>query len=131
MMGPGYGMGPGYAMGGRYGFDSPAVTAARLGDLKTALKITPAQEAAWAAYEAQVKQQVETRQAFHAAIQAQDPKASVDHNAQHDAMARLFAAQAEARAALVAVLSPEQKSLFERQRGPGHGRPMWSQAPTQ
>ena len=74
MMGQGYGMGPGAGMGqgmgpgGMHGFDSPAVTTARLGDLKATLKIAPAQESVWATYEAQVKQQVQTRQAFHAGL---------------------------------------------------------------
>jgi hypothetical protein len=108
-MGPGAGMGAGFA-GGPHGFDSPAVTAARLGDLKAALKITAAQEPAWATYETQVRQQVQTRQAFHTAMlaQMQDPKGTVDHNAQHEAMSKLFAAQNEARTALYAVLTPEQ-----------------------
>jgi LTXXQ motif family protein len=122
-VGPGAGMGPGFGMGGMYGFESPAVMAARLSDLKSTLKITPAQEPAWATYEAQVRQQVETRQTFHAAMlaQMQDPKATIDHNAQHEAMSKLIAAQAEARNALYAVLTPEQKALLDRPRGPGYG----------
>ena len=131
MMGQGYGMGPGFAMGGMRGFDSPAVTAARLGDLKATLKITPAQESVWATYEAQVKQQVQTRQAFHNAMltQMQDPKVAIDHNAQHEAMSKLFVAQTEARNALYAVLAPEQKAVFERPQGLGYGRHMGWQAP--
>jgi Spy/CpxP family protein refolding chaperone len=122
-MGPGTGMGPGFGMGGMHGFDSPGVTAARLGDLKATLKITPAQEPAWATYEAQVRQQVETRQTFHAAMwaQMQDPKATIDHSAQHEAMGRLMAAQTEARNALYAVLTPEQKAVFDRPQGRGYG----------
>ena len=131
MMGPGYGMGPGLAMGGMRGFDSPAVITARLGDLKSTLKITPAQESAWATYEAQVRQQVQTRQAFHTAMlaQMQDPKVAIDHNAQHEAMSKLFAAQTEARNALYAVLAPEQKAVFERPQCLGDGRHMGWQAP--
>ena len=130
-MGPGAGMGPGFAMGGMHGFDSPAVMTARLGDLKATLKITPAQEPAWATYEAQVRQQVQTRQAFHTAMlaQMQDPKVTVDHNAQHEAMSKLFAAQTEARNALYAVLTPEQKAVFERPQRLGYGRHMGWQAP--
>ena len=139
MMGQGYGMGPGAGMGqrmgpgGMHGFDSPAVTTARLGDLKATLKITPAQESAWATYEAQVQQQVQTRQAFHTAMlaQMQDPKVAIDHNAQHEAMSKLFAAQTEARNALYAVLTPEQKAFFESPRGSGYGRHMGWQAPAQ
>ena len=137
MMGQGYGMGPGAGMGqgmgpgGMHGFDSPAVTTARLGDLKATLKITPAQESVWSTYEAQVRQQVQTRQAFHTAMlaQMQDPKVTIDHNAQHEAMSKLFAAQTEARNALYAVLTPEQKAVFESPRGPGYGRHMGWQAP--
>lgn len=131
MMGQGHGMGSGFAMGGMHGFDSPAVTTARLGDLKSTLKITPAQESAWTTYEAQVRQQAQTRQAFHTAMlaQRQDPKATIDHNAQHAAMSQLFAAQAEARNALFAVLTPEQKALLERPQGRGHGQHMGWQAP--
>jgi len=129
-MGPGAGMGAGFA-GGPHGFDSPAVTAARLGDLKAALKITAAQEPAWATYETQVRQQVQTRQAFHTAMlaQMQDPKGTVDHNAQHEAMSKLFAAQNEARNALYTVLTPEQKAVWEWPQGPGYGRHMGWQAP--
>jgi len=139
MMGQGYGMAPGAGMGqgmgpgGMRGVDSPAVTAARLGDMKAALKVTPAQESAWSTYEAQVRQQVQTRQAFHNAMlaQMQDPKVAIDHNAQHEAMSKLVAAQTEARNALYAVLTPEQKAFFESPRGSGYGRHMGWQAPAQ
>ena len=126
MMGHGHGMGPGYGMGRMHGFDSPAVTKARLADLKAELKITPAQESAWAAYETQVQQQATTRQAFHAAMlaQMQDPKATIDHSAQHEAMSKLMAAQAEARSTLYAALTTDQKALFDQVRGPGFGRHM-------
>jgi Spy/CpxP family protein refolding chaperone len=132
MMGHGAGMGPGFAMGGMHGLDSPAVTTARLGDLKSTLKITPVQEPAWTTYEAQVRQQVQTRQAFHTAMlaQMQDPKVTIDHNAQHETMSKLFVAQTEARNALDAVLTPEQKAVFEGPKQRGHGRHMGWQAPT-
>lgn len=134
MMGPGFGRGPGAGMMGPgfgMGFDSPAVLAARLGDFKTALKITAEQEPAWQKYEAAVRQVAETRQTFHAAMQAQmqDPKATIDHAAQHEAMGKLFATQQTARAELYAVLTPEQKALADQQMRPGFGRRMWSQAP--
>ena len=135
MMGQGYGsgagMGPGFAMGGMHGLDSPAVMTARLGDLKATLRITPAQEPAWARYEAQVRQQVETRQAFHTAMLAQihDPKVTIDRNAQHEAMSKLFAAQKEPRDALYVVLTPEQQAVFEQPRRFGYGRHMGWQAP--
>lgn len=133
MMGPGQGMGQGMGMGmGGMGFDSPAVLTARLGDLKAALKITPAQEAAWQKYEVQLRQQVATRQAFHTAMQTQmqDPKATIDHNAQHEAMSKLFTAQQTARDELYAVLTPEQKALADQQAQPSHGHHMGSRAQT-
>ena len=131
-MGPGAGMGPGFGMGGMQGFDSPAVMTARLADLKATLKITSAQEPAWATYEAQVQQQAVTRKAFHAAMlaQTQDPKVTIDRNAQHEAMTKLFAAQSEARNALYAVLTPEQKAAFDRPQRLGYGRHIGWQAPT-
>jgi Spy/CpxP family protein refolding chaperone len=130
-MGPGAGMGPGFGMGGMHGLDSQAVMAARLGDLKATLKITPAQEPAWAKYEAQVRQQVEARQAFHTIMlaQIQDPKVTIDRNAQHEAMSKLFAAQKEARDALYVVLTPEQQAVFQQPQRFGHGRHMGWQAP--
>ncbi len=130
-MGPGYGMGQGAGMGGM-GFDSPAVLAARMSDMKTALKITTEQDAAWQKYMAQMQQQVQTRQALHATMQAQlqDPKANIDRNAQHETMTKLFASQDAARTELLAVLTPEQKALFGQSRGSGYGRHMGSQAPT-
>ena len=129
--GPGAGMGPGFAMGGVHGLDSPAVMTARLADLKATLKITPAQEPAWARYEAQARQQAEARQAFHTAMlaQGQDPKVTIDRNAQHEAMSKLFAAQAEARDALYAVLTPEQQAAFQQPQRLGYGRHMGRQAP--
>jgi periplasmic protein CpxP/Spy len=115
MMGHGMGMGP---MGGA---DTPAVAAARLADFKTALKITPAQEPAWQKFEATAKQQAETRQAMHSAMlaQRQEGKAPADFTAQREAMLKLHTARDAARAELLAVLTPEQKALFDR---PAYGR---------
>lgn len=136
-MGMGQGMGQGYGMGhgagmsavGGMGFDSPAVLAARMGDMKTALKITTEQDAVWQKYAAQVQQQAQTRQAFHASMQAQmqDPKVSIDRNAQHETMTKLFASQDAARTELLAVLTPEQKALFGQPRGAGHNHRMGPQ----
>ena len=121
-MDSGHSMGPGAGMSGM-GFGSPAVLAARLGDAKTALKINADQDAAWQKYAAQVQQQMQARQAFHTAMQAQmqDPKVGIDRNAQHEAMSKLFIAQDAARSELLALLTPEQKAQFGQQRGSGHG----------
>jgi len=132
-MGSGHRMGMGMGMGmGGMGVDSPAVLAARLGDLKAILKITPAQDAAWQKYETQLRQQVATRQAFHTTMQAQmqDPKVTIDHNAQHETMTKLFAAQGAARDELYAALTTEQKALADQQARPGHGHHMGSRAQT-
>src|SRR5665647_3346025 len=54
-MGGGVGMGYGMA-GGMSGIDGGAMAASRLADLKAELKITPAQEATWLAFENLTKQ---------------------------------------------------------------------------
>ena len=143
MMGSGQGMGQGMGSGhgrgvgmGAMGFESPAVLTARLGDMKTALKISADQDAAWQKYAVQVQQQMQSRQTFHTTMQAQmqDPKVSIDRNAQHETMTKLFAGQDAARTELLAVLTPEQKAQFGQQRGSGHGhgngQRMGPQAPT-
>lgn len=131
-MGMGYGMGPGMhgMRGGMVGPESPAVTGARLSDLKTELKITAAQDSAWQAYATVVQTQAEQRQAHRTQMQAlmQDPKAAaaVDHAAQHEAMMKLrdehLAARSAALKDLYAVLTPEQKALADQrlQAMPGH-----------
>lgn len=130
---PGAGPGMGYGMGGRmFGADTPAVTSARLSDLKAELKITAEQESAWQAYEAVVRQQAEARQAFHASMRAQmrDPAAAAkfDWAVQREAMLKWrethFAERQAARQALFAVLTPEQQALMTPQRFAGHGRHM-------
>jgi hypothetical protein len=140
-MGPGMGPGMGGGMGGRMGpgmgrggFDTPAVAAARLADLKAQLKITSAQEGAWKAYESAVTQQATTMQAMRNQFQAQAQNAQpgaanpewvsqrLAMKAQHDAGR---AAQSAALRDLYAALTPEQRALTGNlhlmggQRGPG------------
>ena len=124
----GQGMGMGHGMrGGWHGPETPAVTAARLSDLKTELGITAAQETAWLAYTAVVQQQAEQRQALRAQMQAsmQDPQAvaPADRAAHREAMAKVrdehLAARSAALKDLYAVLTPEQKAVADqRLRGP-------------
>ena len=144
--GAGCGPGMGYGMhggrhggmhGGMVGPETPAVTAARLSDLKTELKITSVQDGAWQAYAAVVQQQAEQRQAMRTQMQAQmqDPKAAaaVDRTAQREAMMKLRSEHLAARSAalkdLYAVLTPEQKALADQRLGGGHGHRMAMRPP--
>lgn len=140
-MGPGMGPGMGFGGMGRgmgmgpAGYDMAAVASARTAALKSQLKITPAQEAAWKAYEGVVTQQAGAMQAqrdqFHAQAQnAQPGAANPDFAAHRQAMFALressLAAHSAALKDLYAVLTPEQKAIADRslnfmgaQRGPG------------
>lgn len=129
-MGPGMGMGQGMGQGmhgGMAGPQTPAEFTARLSDLKSALKITDAQEGAWQAFSAASQQQFEQRQALRAQMQAQMQNATpADRAAQYEAMKTArdthFAARNKALTDLYAVLTPEQKAVADQQlRGPfGH-----------
>lgn len=129
-MGPGMGQGMhGGMRGGMAGPQTPAEFTARLSDLKSALKITEAQEGAWQAFSAASQQQFEQRQALRAQMQAQMQNATpADRAAQYEAMKTArethFAARNKALTDLYAVLTPEQKAVADQQlRGP-HGRHM-------
>lgn len=127
-MGPGMmGHGPGYGMGGWMG-GSEAGLAGYLASLKTELKITPEQEAAWGAFEAQARQQFASMQSMHTQMQQMHgpqaaDKTPADFAALHEAMFKLRQANAEARAKAVkdlyAVLSTEQKAVADRNLGGG------------
>jgi Spy/CpxP family protein refolding chaperone len=92
---------------------------AYLSTLKARLKITPAQEPAWKAYESAVTQQASAMQAarekFRAEWQNLKPGEVPDRAAHFEAMAALrqsgWEAQGKARADLFAVLTPEQQAL--------------------
>jgi Spy/CpxP family protein refolding chaperone len=143
--GMGYGMGPGYGMHGGMGYgmgpgmggwasgpEAEAALAGWLAALKTELKITAAQEPAWAALEKQTKEQAESLQAMHRQMQEQmhGPQAAgktpADFEALRAAMFKLRQANAEARAVVVkdlyAVLTAEQKAVADRRLdGPAFG----------
>jgi hypothetical protein len=103
---------------------------ARLSGLKDALKLQPAQQDAWNAYEAKVKSEAQARFEMRKAMQQQtDPQALAD---QRVAMLKQRAQSAEEinglRKSLVATLSAEQKATFDQYsmgprfaRGPGQG----------
>jgi Spy/CpxP family protein refolding chaperone len=139
-MGPGMGMGMGYGMG--YGMgpaaaqagDPAAWASARLATLKAELKITPAQEQAWAAFETVTQQQMAAMQTLrsqmHSQMQAQPQGNPADFAALRESMFKQhqanFAAREAAWTNLYAVLTPEQKAIADQRphRGPGAGRGM-------
>ncbi len=139
MGGPGWmggGRGPmGFGMyGGMSASDIAAVTANRTAEFKSELKITPAQESAWKAYEAAVQQQAGAMQTMHTQMQAlwqsRTGPGSTDSAAQRDAMIKLhdtaWAGYDTAVKDLYAVLTPEQKAIADRgafgMHGPWAGR---------
>jgi Spy/CpxP family protein refolding chaperone len=125
MGGPGgTGHGMGYGMrGGMAGADMAAVAASRTAELKTQLKITPAQETAWKAFEAVVQQQATAMQALRSQMHAQMPNGQAgaggtDFAALREAMIRQHDAGQAAHSAalkdLYAVLTPEQRAIADR-----------------
>lgn len=130
-MGPGAGFGPGMTQGmgpgmgpgmrGRMaGPESLAAAQARLDDLKAALKITAAQESAWALYAHVQTQHAQSREAMRAQMLArmQDPALSqADRIAQRETMMKVrdvhMAERAEAIESLQAVLTPEQRAIAD------------------
>lgn len=140
MMGNGgWGMGPGM-MGWAGDADVSALASGRTAQLKAVLKITPAQESAWKAYETSIQQQVTTMQAARGQMlalmrNAQPGADSKDFIAQRDAMIKLHDANLEARTKAVkdlyAVLTPEQRAIADRSVGPmgGYGYHMGGWGP--
>lgn len=122
-MGPGTGMGMSHGMGmGPSMHGAPAAT--NLADVKTTLKITAEQDAAWAAYAAVVTRHTDARNNLHEKMQAlhADPKAtSPDRSAMQETMLKFRQdMQAQRTAALkdlYAVLTPEQKTLADQNLG--------------
>lgn len=126
MMGGG-GFGPGAAAGGGPAANMDARMDARLSFLKTELKITSDQQAAWDAYATQAKAQAATMQAFH----AQPPstvQTATERIEQRAERATLRAEQMKAMSAAVkdlyAALTPEQKAVADQH----FGGPRMSQA---
>jgi Spy/CpxP family protein refolding chaperone len=121
--GPGMGRGPGMGPGMGSGFDMAAGAAAHLAQLKIQLKITPAQEAPFRAYETVVTQQAGAMQAVRDKMHSQWQNAqpgitSPDFAAQRQEMIALreasFAAHSAALKDLYAVLTPEQRAIADR-----------------
>jgi Spy/CpxP family protein refolding chaperone len=133
-MGPGFGpMGgsPGaFGPGAHFAGGNPtAFVDTRLGELKTTLKITAAQEPAWDAFAGKVRQQAEAMQSLRAKFgEASGP--APDRMAQRVEFMKQSVAGMEsttaAMKALYAVLTPEQKATADQifGAGPGRGRHM-------
>jgi periplasmic protein CpxP/Spy len=116
--GPGMGMGPGH--GPMAGVDPSVMVDTRLGDLKTQLKIAPAQEAAWQAFAAQAKQQAASMQAIRAEMQNDAATASERMAQRTTAMQQRGAAMAtmtNAFNALYVVLTAEQRAIADQNFG--------------
>lgn len=117
-MGPrgGYGPGAGHGWmdprGGGTGFNPGSNAEARLAYLKSELKITAEQEAAWNAYSSAVKQQAADMLAFRTAMfNAQTPQDRVTLHADHAKQrATGFENLDKGLRELYAVLTPEQKT---------------------
>jgi Spy/CpxP family protein refolding chaperone len=131
-MGPGFGPmagGPGaFAPGARFaGGDMTAFADQRMGELKTELKITGAQEPAWQAFTGKAKQQAQTMQANRAKMQeAGGP--TPDLMAQRSEFMKQRVAGMEsmntAMKELYAVLTPEQKAVADKRFGNAGGARM-------
>lgn len=124
MMGQGFspamgmGMGPGH--GPMAGGDFAVLMASRLDELKTQLKITPAQEGVWQAYVEQAKQQAAGMQTMHTQLQqnaATAPERMALHTSAMQQRSAAMVAMNEAFNTLYAVLTPEQKALADQGLG--------------
>jgi Spy/CpxP family protein refolding chaperone len=129
--GAGMGMGPGHGPmaghGPMDGADHAARAESRLADLKTQLKITPAQEPAWQTFTAQAKQQAASMQAMRAQMQEGTGTAPERMGQRATAMQQRAAGMAtmtNAFNALYAVLTPEQKAIADQSVGMMGGRGM-------
>jgi Spy/CpxP family protein refolding chaperone len=131
-MGPGFGPmagGPGvFGPGARFaGRDPVAFVDERIGELKTELKITAAQESAWQAFAGKAKQQAQTMQTMRAKMQeAGGP--TPDRMAQRSEFMKQRLASVESMNAamkdLYDVLTPEQKAVADQRFGHAGGQRM-------
>ena len=124
--GPGMGMRGGPGMGPGYGAHGPvdhaAVADGRLAYLKSALKITPAQESAWEAFAATSKAQAGSMDAMREKMWQGGASAPERAAARAEAMqqrATAMAAASKAIGGLYAVLTPEQKAIADQNLGQG------------
>ena len=116
--GPGMSLGPG--QGSMAGVDPTGIIDSRLADLKTLLKITTTQEAAWEAFVNAAKQQAAGMQAMRAQMLAGTGTAPERMGQRASAMqqrAQAMATTTGAFDALYAVLTPEQKTVADQHFG--------------
>ena len=130
MGGPGPGMGgPGSGMRGHHrgpGAVDPARAQARIDALEASLQLQPAQKPAWDAVESRMLalRDAHTKQFTEMQALRGDPQKMLEFRA--DTMRRnadALSDLARARAALVAVLTPEQKTKLDAARGAWTGAP--------
>ena len=133
--GPGYGAGMGpmggmraaQGMPGAKGgnFDPAAMIDGRLAYLKSALKITTAQESYWQVFSTAFKQQGDAMQAMHTAAFQNAAATAPDRMAQHVTLMQQQLANMEtmsnALKDLYAVLSTDQKTVADQLFGNMHG----------
>ena len=127
---PGHGMGPGAGMPGAGmgapNFDLSAMAEARLARIKAALTITAAQEGAWGAFAAIVKQQAEAMKVVRTAA-IQEAKTTVpERMAQHILIAQQHVDNMKLLQPKVAdlynMLTADQKAIADKLLGRMHRR---------
>ena len=124
--GPG-GHGPGFAAG--YGpgrsADPAAAVDARLGALKSELKISAPQENAWNSYAEALKTQAQSMQSWRATMFDRAQGSALERSESHTQAMKQHQQQAERTGAafkdLYAALTPEQKTIADQRLGFGMG----------
>ena len=130
-MGPGHGMGMGPGHGAMAAVDPATMIDSHLGDLKTQLQITTAQESAWQTFTAAAKQQATAMQAMHTQMQqitGTAPERMAQRAAEMQQRAAGMVTMANALKDLYAALTAEQRTIADQHfnmMGPGgmHGGP--------
>ena len=107
------GFGPGMGMYGMHGFGGPGASGTRLDGLKSELKLTGKQTAAWDAFESAVRGQTESMLATHNAMRTTGPNPDAHIAFMEQRLEGMKAVQ-KARTDLNKVLTPEQKAIADR-----------------
>jgi len=127
-MGPGGGRGPGFGPGAGARGNPTAAAEARLAYLKSELKITSGQEAAWKTFADQARQQAEAMQALRTTMQGSTAATAPERLELRNQVMKKRQEQMEkstgALKDLYAALTPEQKAIVDQRfaAGPGSGR---------
>lgn len=118
--GPGGDCGPGAGMRGAHGFGGHGASVeTHLDTLKSELKLTGNQTKAWEAFETAARDQGKSMEAAHSSMQAGQHTPDAHIAIMEQRLAGMKTVQ-KARTDLYNVLTPEQKTVFDR-AGP-HGR---------